>query len=160
MDVGELRAAFSYDPETGSITRLVGTSKREAGTSVPVPHGDGYLCVWLGRRQFFAHRVAWALGYGVAPVGYIDHINGDRADNRLANLRQTTKRGNAENLRKAYRNNRSGLLGVHSRAGRPGFRARIRVNGALLDLGAFENAADAHAAYLTAKRRLHAGCTL
>lgn len=165
IPVDRLREAFSYDPETGAITLRADRSgsPRSAGETALSAHGDGYSLVYVGGRSFYAHRIAWALGHGAWPVGYIDHVNGDRADNRLANLRETTKRGNAENMRHAYKNNRTGMLGVNHRPDYKGlkkYRARIRVDGRLIHLGDYYTAEDAHGAYLEAKRRMHAGCTL
>lgn len=92
------------------------------------------------------------------PTYQIDHINGDRSDNRLANLRDVSATVNAQNQRKAYANNRAGLLGAH-RAGKR-YVARIRMPQARIFLGGFASAEEAHAAYVAAKRLLHEGNTL
>lgn len=109
-----------------------------------------------------AHRLAWVHVHGSWPAGDIDHINGDKLDNRIANLRDVTRSVNKENMRSARGDNKVGLLGVHVRrqnTTRP-YVASIRVSGKLIHLGAHNTPEAAHAAYLEAKRRLHSGCTI
>ncbi len=88
----------------------------------------------------------------------IDHINGDKVDNRLENLRLVSHGENLQNIRKPMRNNTSGFLGVCRSGGK--FMATISVNGKSLNLGSFDKPEAAHAAYVAAKRRLHACCTI
>jgi hypothetical protein len=91
---------------------------------------------------------------------FIDHRDTCRTNNRLANLRDATRSVNAQNLRAARSNNSScGLLGVTWNRGR--WTAQISPpGGPRTYIGRFDTAEQAHAAYLDAKRRLHAGCTL
>jgi len=96
--------------------------------------------------------------YGELPPKYIDHINGVRDDNRITNLRAVTAAGNAENRRRAQKNTASGFLGV-ARNGN-NWQAYIRVNKKPTYLGTFKTPEEAHQAYLAAKRKLHATCTL
>jgi hypothetical protein len=93
------------------------------------------------------------------PTTEIDHLNGDRADNKWANLRAASRSTNNQNRRAAHKNNKLGILGVRQvENGR--FLARIRVDGQLRRLGTFTSSEQAHAAYLDAKRTLHQGNTL
>ena len=97
--------------------------------------------------------------HGEWPADEVDHINGDSTDNRLCNLRSVSREVNQENIRRAKRNSKTGLLGVmHTRGGK--YRSAIRVRGVFHHLGHFDTAEQAHAAYVEAKRRLHEGCTL
>ncbi len=126
---------------------------------------NGYVCIGLtvgGKtKSYFAHRLAWALAYGEWPLGVIDHIDGCRTNNRLANLRDTTKAVNAQNIRRAFTSNKSsGLLGAHYHAAKQAFAAEIHVEGRNRHLGYFGTAAEAHGAYLQAKRALHDGCEI
>ncbi len=141
----ELRAAFSYDPSTGQIRRINGERPG------PVGHmASGYLRVVLGDRQMMAHRVAWCLVHGEWPLHQIDHINGDKADNRLANLRDVTGLVNSQNMHRAKKNNRAGELGVSRyKSGR--HIARIYREGRRYYLGSFGTAEEARAAYRAAK---------
>jgi hypothetical protein len=95
---------------------------------------------------------------GEWPAGEVDHIDGDRTNNKWSNLRDVPRLENAQNKRRANANNRTGLLGVSPDKKR--FRAVITANGKRKTVGAFSSAEEAHDAYLAEKRRLHQGSTL
>jgi hypothetical protein len=125
-----LRELFHYDPETGVITR------RSDGHEVfAVRATRGYLQGNLSGQCLKAHRVAWAIVHGEWPE-FIDHINGDTRDNRLANLRDVTKAENARNA-KLSKANLCGVAGVYhvKRTGR--WAARIKVDGKSIWLGEY-----------------------
>ena len=157
-----VRDLVSYDPETGLFTSLVGGGRFHRNRVTGAKTKCGYVRVYVAGRYFKAHRLAWFYMTGQWPSA-IDHINGNGCDNRWGNLREVSVAINNENLRGARVDSRTGLLGVSiNRAGR--FTATI---GTTLDgthvqlyLGAYETAEKAHAVYLDAKRRLHAGCTI
>lgn len=158
-----VRELFDYDHESGAFIRRVRLAQRhQVGdrADLLVNHGvaRGYRRVAFDSQKYQAHRVAWLYVHGRWPEFQIDHINGDRGDNRIANLRDVPARVNNENQRKAYSNNRCGLLGVFAHQGK--WRSRIQTRGLSLDLGSFETPEQAHAAYLKAKRSQHEGCTL
>jgi hypothetical protein len=92
--------------------------------------------------------------FGKWPDGYLDHANGDRADNRISNLRSATPSQNNANRRRA-RNNISGFKGVWFRQRTGKWQAEIRKDGKSRHLGLFPTAADAHAAYCAAAREIH-----
>ena len=102
----------------------------------------------------YAHRLAWLYVHGVWPPHEVDHINGDRSDNRIANLRLATRQQNSENRHGAQSNSKTGLVGVswHKRAGK--WQAHIRVKGRTRYLGLFESTQDACMAYLQAKQTM------
>ena len=113
----------------------------------------GYYRIELGGRRYFAHRLAWYLHYGEWPSAMIDHINGDRKDNRIANLRLANQSQNSANA-KRYSNNSTGYKGVSER--RPGqFRASVRKDGKLRHLGTFSTPEAAYDAYVEAANDLH-----
>jgi hypothetical protein len=132
----------------------------KAGTVAACIHrSDGYLGVKIKKRPFLAHRVIWALVHGAWPEGILDHINCKRDDNRIENLREVSHAGNVENRRRHQSNNKLRLMGVSAHPdGR--FRARIRANGKTHHIGLFKTPIDAHIAYIEAKRRLHAHCSM
>jgi hypothetical protein len=156
-----LRELLNYDPETGMFTQRV------ARRSVQVGHTAGYVSKSLGYRyicvdrvDYLAHRLAWLHVHGEWPADMIDHINGDKADNRIENLRQVNNRLNMQNLRQARRGTASGLLGVSRHPG-DRWTAGIRLaDGTRKYLGIFDTPEEAHEVYLTAKRKLHEGCTI
>lgn len=115
------------------------------------PHG--YTLVSLpGGGKTGAHRIVWLLAYGEWPSRQIDHINGDRDDNRLTNLRLATPSENRQN-QKLHRDSRTGFKGVSLDKRRNKYMARITFGGRQRSLGCFETAELAHAAYVAAARK-------
>lgn len=154
-DVAELRSLFSYEPETGIVTRRrhAGTTAR-AGQVVGSLSGNGYLIVGIARRRLPLHRVIWALVHGSWPSDQIDHINGVKTDNRFCNLRAADRAQNSQNI--AIRtDNTSGHIGVSFFRRRQMWQAYINVRGKRENLGYFDTAEAAASAYLVAKQRLH-----
>lgn len=152
-----LRQLLSYDPETGKFTRAVQTSNRiKVGAAAGSPNGSGYLNIMLQARLYAAHRLAWLYVHGRWPNGQIDHINGDKTDNRIANLREANNSENTQNKWRARNDSRSGTMGVrwHERDQR--WHARIMIEGRAHHLGSFMTEEAARDAYLAAKRKLHA----
>lgn len=149
-----LREMFAYDPVTGVLTNRISRTSRKAGSIAA--HGDrnGYLQVYAAGRLVLAHRVAWAIHYGCDPQGYIDHINGDTSDNRIANLRQCSHSQNMMNS-KVRCHNRTGVAGVHLRADSGKWRAYISLDRKRINLGTFDSFEAAYAARAKAKEELH-----
>lgn len=151
--VETLRAMIAYDPETGILTwkqRNRGLTGKQVGCA---ERGMKYRRVHLNGVMMLAHRVALAIHYGEWPQGQIDHINGDRVDNRLCNLRVVTASENLRNKRK-YGNNKSGRVGVmwHKLTGKWG--ATISAHGEPCWLGTFDTKEAAIEAREAAERRL------
>lgn len=150
---------LNYDPETGILTRRKKTGRNTVvGSVVGWTMPRGYVCLSLDGERHLAHRLIWLMHYGEWPRHYIDHINSDRGDNRISNLRDVTQFVNMQNLRGPNVLNKIGLLGVTKKRKR--FRAQIRSNGRYMTLGTFDTPEQAHEAYLRAKRELHEGCTI
>lgn len=156
-----LRQLLRYEPETGKLFWLARSgdtrgeryfNTRYSGKEALTGGCKGYRVGSIGNAAVKAHRVAWAIYYGEWPQGFIDHINGDRADNRITNLRVVDHAGNGRNRRPGA-NNRSGVLGVGWNKRHKKWRASIRHNGELIYLGAFEAKEDAVAARLEAEKR-------
>lgn len=146
----ELRSVLDYDSETGVFKwRKRMNRKGHVGAPAGTPDSKGYVQIRLYERAYKAHRLAWLHTYGVWPQLVIDHINGDRTDNRIANLRQATGSQNHANSRR-YKNNTSGVKGVSwvERVGK--WRAYIVVNRRQTHLGLFDNREDAAASYRAA----------
>jgi len=168
LPISTLRECFVLDDQTGRIFWAVrprghfGSDEawhrinrtfagKPADTAI---YTSGYrkVCVRINgdrKYQFTAHRVAYALSRGAWPRQHIDHIDRDRLNNRPANLRDVSHAENIQNSRPAVRGAR------RKPSGR--WEAVIVSNGRRHRLGTFDREADAHAAYVEAKRRLH-GC--
>lgn len=160
LDHQTLLRVLEYDPETGVFTRRIATSNvAPAGVLVGSLAKNGYWLVGVGGKQFYAHRVAWFYVHGSWPAHHIDHINGVKTDNRIANLRDVPRAVNLQNMRRAPSTSKSGLIGAVARPD-GSFAAYIRIDGKNTYLGCFDTAEAAHLSYIEAKRRHHAGCTL
>ncbi|MCY1228219.1 HNH endonuclease [compost metagenome] len=153
-----LRKDLAYDPETGSFIWATSRPHVVVGRSAGCIGNEGYLKIKYGKKQHLAHRLAWFIIHGQWPNGEIDHINGDKLDNRITNLRDVPGKVNLQNRRRPNKNNKTEFLGVGATGKR--FYARLRANEVRLYLGSFDTAEAAHEAYVTAKRRLHEGCTI
>lgn len=121
---------------------------------------EGYIQIRVGTKMYSGHRLAWYFHTGNWPENEIDHANGIRTDNRIDNLRESTRSFNMQNKRSAMKNNKTGYLGVSLRRNRGTYLAMIMVNKVPKRLGSYKTPEEAHEAYLTAKRLLHEGNTL
>lgn len=154
-----LRDLFTYEPERGVFIRTTSRGKHRRGSILSGTSSHGYLRACIDGRQYAIHRLAFLWMTGKWPLEDVDHINGNRADNRWLNLRDVARRVNLENIRAPQASNKSsGRLGVEGRGSR--FRARICVNGRVVSLGSYASDEEAYQAYLMAKRQLHEGNTL
>ena len=112
----------------------------------------------VAKRLYLAHRIVWLYMHGSWPEGDIDHINGERADNRSRNLRSVSRSVNNENRVVASADNKStGLIGAHYHKYSGKFTSQIVVREQKFYLGYFDTAEEAHDAYMTAKAELHSG---
>lgn len=160
-----VREALNYNAESGVVSwnerrPLAHFSNRKRNASAfATQHGGrpagsvnnhGYIIIKLGQQQFGAHRLAWVLANGRWPDGDIDHINGDRTDNRITNLREVSVFDNARN-QKLPRTNKSGRMGVVAYKGH--WRAQIQVNGKVKTLGEFHSFEKACAVRAEAEHR-------
>lgn len=154
-----LKALLHYNPETGIFTRLVRTTNSlKIGDVAGGDSGNGYIQIRVGGGLYWAHRLAWLYMTGKWPRLHIDHENGNGMDNRFHNLRDKDRSFNMQNRRRARVDNSCGFLGVQTN--NSGFQARITVKGKRISLGTYSNPAKAHEIYLSAKRKLHEGCSI
>lgn len=151
----ELREHLSYDPETGQFVWLKG---KKAGKVAGSFDGRGYRQIGLLYSMCKAHRLAWLYMTGEWPEGFIDHINHVTADNRFSNLRVADAVLNGQNQIRAQKRSSHGFMGVKRNGNR--YESRISVCGKRIALGTYGTPDEAHAAYLSAKRSMHAGCTI
>jgi hypothetical protein len=155
VDAATIRDRLSYDPATGEFRWLNGARCGEIAGSLDA---QGYRILSFGPgARCKAHRAAWLLVYGRQPQGVIDHINGDRADNRIVNLRDVDHAGNRQNQTTARSDSKTGLVGVRLYKQRQHvfYRAVVTVAGKRTWSGRhFRTPEEAHAAYLQLKQRL------
>ena len=150
--LAELREVLSYDPETGVFRWKVRVHPSvPAGTIANSKHSCGYLKFNYKRKLYYCHRAAWLFFYGKDPgEAEIDHINGNKSDNRITNLRLATSGSNKWNA-KALSNNTSGYKGVFWRKDRNYWVGNVVANGVKYRKDGFPSAEDAYA-WACAKR--------
>lgn len=153
ISANDLRAIAFYDAASGKLFK-------SSGQEIGQTRQDGYVYAKLSGGRYLVHRLVWLHATGKWPTGQVDHINGNRSDNRLENLRDVGPSINSQNQRAAHRGSSSGLLGVSWRRDKEKWVACIKVSGRQKHLGFFSSPGDAHAAYLAAKRSAHAGCVI
>lgn len=160
LTIEKARELLNYDPLTGEFTWKVRRRSIPADSRAGWTKTDkGYLRVTVLDKHYSLHRLAWFISYGIWPKHQIDHINGNRIDNRLCNLRDVPQNVNCQNKMRAARHNKLGVLGVIADP-RGSYRATIEIDGRCKTIGRFATVDEASAAYAEAKRKYHAGCTI
>lgn len=155
-----LRELLSYDPATGQFIRKATSRTDQIGSVAYTAHTSGYSRFSVGHKKYYAHRLAWMYVYGVWPSGDIDHINHDKTDTRISNLRDVSRSVNNQNQIRAQAGGASKVLGVSWSKAAQKWGACITVDGKNHHLGLFVEKEDARGAYIKAKRELHIGCTI
>jgi hypothetical protein len=167
-----LRTLLRYEPETGKLFWLerdaslfrdlkfsadrncrIWNTRYAGAEAFKADDGKGYLVGSIFGRAYNAHRVIWALIHGEWPKAEIDHINGDRSDNRISNLRSVSVQENARNS-KLPADNTSGAIGVSWKKRDARWQAYIAVNRRHIHLGYFDDFDAAVAARKEAELRL------
>jgi len=143
-----IKELFNY--KDGQLIRKVSTSNRAKKGDMAgcFDKSNGYIKISINNTNFYAHRIIWTWHFGEIPQGLqIDHINGNRSDNRIKNLRLVTHQENQFN--------QLGANGFHWNKSSKKYQAEIVVNGNKKYLGVFNNKSNAKKAYLDAKKELH-----
>ena len=156
MDAETLKSIVVYEKETG-VFRWRNDHKTlsliKAGNIVGAgSKKNGYLSTSIKKKQYYQHRLAWLYVYGEWPESSIDHINGDKSDNRISNLRLATASENQHNRKKTK--NRDAPVGAY-RHYKGMWYSMIMINKKSKYLGSFKTAEEASAAYAKAKKELH-----
>ncbi len=160
ITVDEVREAYHYDPETGEFTWKIRSAKRikigdKAASERPnAKRNQGYLCTSYKGKSYTLHRLAWFYVYGEWP-DLIDHIDRDRHNNRISNLRKATYSENTMNSG-IYKSNTSGHRGVTLRkqkGRKPVWVALITVDGKKLYLGCSQDKSKAISLRQEAERK-------
>jgi len=139
-----LKSIFHYDPDTGIFTRIAKIGRRgKIGNTVGTLHKVyGYIIFRVDGVLYLSHRLAWLYVFGYLPKFQVDHINHNRADNKILNLREVTHSDNQRNKSLSKRN-KSGVTGVYWYEPTKKWHASIMWNGKIIHLGYFANKIDA-----------------
>ena len=144
---------FDYDKETGDLIWKVKRRGITNGAVVGCTTKEGYRQVRINNKSYLAHRIVFLLHKGYLPKT-LDHINGDRADNRIENLRPVTVNQNQHN-RKLNKNNTSGHKGVSWCKRTNKWKAAVKLEGKRINLGAFDNLEEAAEVVRAGREELH-----
>lgn len=157
----EAKEHLTYDPDTGVFRWNKNKGRHaKAGDVAGSVHRSGYRRIGICGALVYAHRLAWLMHHGEEPADMIDHINGDRDDNRIENLRHATATINSQNIRRGRPTKSSGLAGVFADANEVTWSAQLTFMGKVVRTGGFATIEEAHSMYIELKRRLHDGCTI
>ena len=130
LSVEYLRDVMDYSPETGEFMWKRHRLAHYVGVPIHGMNGHGYRHVKIKQRIYILHRLAWFYVYGQWPKHGIDHINRDRSDNRICNLREATIAENSAN-RRITKHNTSGFKNVMRDSERDSWLVRIKLHGQL-----------------------------
>lgn len=151
-----LKQILNYDSNSGCFTyKISPTNGIYVGDIAGCLHkSTGYRRIIIKQVQYRMHRLAWLYVYGKFPEEYIDHINGDKSDNRICNLREATNQQNQLNRGKA-KTNSTGFKCVSFSNNKLKYRVKFTFNKIRYNLGTFDYAKDANNAYENFVKNLH-----
>ena len=156
-----LKELLTYNATSGIFTRNTNIHTARIGDVAGSINELGYLGVYVDGKKYKSHRLAWLYVFGAFPKNEIDHIDHDKTNNAIKNLREVTASGNQQNQIKARKNNLStGVLGVTFRKRDQVYIASITTNYKSKHIGVFKTVKEASDAYIKTKRELHPTCTL
>ena len=142
-----------FEYKDGVLYRKIDTRNSKTGAVAGHLKSTGYLFVYLAGKYYPCHRLIWMMHYGEFPE-LIDHIDGNRQNNRIENLRSTDRFGNAKN-RKLHKNNTSGAKGVLWNKQTCKWTANVISNKKRRFLGYFDSFQDADEFACLAREMLH-----
>lgn len=142
----ELKKLFHYDPEGFLVYAIRPRGRSNKGDKAGTPQPNGYWHVMIKRKRYLVHRLIYLYHHGVLPKE-IDHIDGNKANNRIENLREATRRQNSWNTPVRKVKSKSGYRGVIYLPDRDRWLAYTQFNGKMKYIGHFNNKHDAARAY-------------
>lgn len=154
-NIEQILEYLSYDKESGNFTWIKSpVSHVHEGSNAGFYAKNGYVHIGFGGRLYRAHRLAWFLVYGDWPKKHLDHIDRNKHNNAISNLRECTDSQNGQNCRKA-KGKTSRYVGVSYDKHRDSWQAYITIHRKRKVLGRFKTEELAAEAYREAKEKLH-----
>lgn len=150
-----LKSILHYDPDTGVFTWLkkLSNNTKVMGVAGTIAQ-DGYVKIRINSQGYPAHRLAWFYFYGTFPQEQLDHINLNRSDNAIKNLRIASHSDNQRN-KKISKSNKSGYKNVSWCARAKKWKVGLKVNGKSIHFGYFSDVNDANIAATNARNLMH-----
>jgi len=164
MQAHEIRGLFTYDSgylywkrrprsDFKNGAGWYNFNNQFAGTCAGAARSDGRREIKIDGKSYKAARVIWAYHYSEWPTKMVDHINGDRSDDRIENLRLATPRQNAQN-RSVSAKNSSGFTGISWHAPSDKWWVRITIDGKTKSFGLYEDLAEACLVAINMRKQL------
>lgn len=152
--VEDLRKLFEYNEQTGILYWSVNKGRATKGDIAGTNHNKGYLSVQIDKTAYLLHRVIWCIYYGQWPSKFIDHIDLNKKNNKINNLRLATRANNCQNHARRIDSN-SSIKGVtwHVRLNK--WQARVQIDNKRVHLGYFHNLMDAEKRITDVRSNLH-----
>lgn len=156
MSGDELNQILSYNKETGEFSWRV--KKNGMKDTVGTISSSGYKCIGISGKIYKAHRLAWLYTHGVLPKGVIDHINGDKTDNRINNLRDVSSKVNSQNMKRSKNNNSiSTIPGVYQEKRSLRYRVKLKIDGKQKHFGNYITKEEAESVCIEMRRKYYIG---
>jgi len=150
----QLKQTLNYNPDIGIFTWANDRRCVKAGTKAGTITNQGYVRIKILDKVYMEHRLAWLYVYGVMPSEQIDHINHDKADNRIENLREATNQQNQFNKPKSkYSKSNYKGISFHKKSNK--WLAQININKVNTYLGIFDTEEEAALAYQNKSKEIH-----
>ncbi len=147
----KLKEILNYDKHTGIFTRTINGEEKSIGHKDSKEYFQISIRIDDKRMKYPMHRLAWLYEYGAWPKNQLDHINHDRSDNRILNLREVNNHMNHKN-KTIYSSNKSGIPGVSFINASKKWRATIKMHGKQIHLGCYKDKNKAICARLHANK--------
>jgi hypothetical protein len=161
LTANRLKSLLEYNPENGVFTRKIDASNTKSGSVAGyIDIDSGYVRIGIDGKRYWAHRLAWLYMHGVWPVHDIDHIDRDRSNNRISNLRDVRRSMNLQNQVEANQRSVSRIRGVSWDKARCRWKVELSVGNRNKYIGRFSSIDAAADAYRKAKEKFHPGAIL
>ncbi len=143
-----LKTILNYNEDTGKFTWVIRKGARALkGTIAGTIDNTGYIHITIDKKVYQSHRLVWLYIYGNFPKEFLDHINGNKLDNRFVNLRECSRSQNGMN-RPKQSNNTTGYKGVYYHTQSKRYRAKVTINKKVKMLGNYKTPEEAYNRYL------------
>lgn len=153
LTADELKCLLKYEPTTGCFTWISGHAKHLGRAAGTVTTNGAYLNIGINYKRYPAHHLVWLYFHGGLPKR-LDHIDGNRLNNRIENLREADPSQNRMNV-SVGKNNTSGVKGVSWSADRNRWWVTVQAYGVLHNIGYFTDLKEAADARESAAKRIH-----